>query len=111
MKSIRLLNTSLQLSTEGGMSTSWDDEVCGANACVNIEEMDSGQFRHSMDIPSPYFKFIIGKKGETKRRLETETETQVTIPGHGKEGPIGKSNVTSKPHLSDLPEQKILTLA
>ncbi|XP_064615101.1 activating signal cointegrator 1 complex subunit 1-like [Liolophura sinensis] len=50
--------------------------------------MDSGQFRHFMDVPSPYFKFLFGRKGETKRRLETETETQLTIPGHGKEGPI-----------------------
>lgn len=54
-----------------------------------VEETDSG-FRYEMNIPSAYFKFIIGKKAETKRRLENETATQIRIPKQGQDGPIGK---------------------
>ena len=42
-----------------------------------------------MDVPSAYFKFIIGKKGETRKRIENETKTQVRIPKQGEEGEIG----------------------
>lgn len=42
-----------------------------------------------MDIPSALFKHIIGRKGETRRRIETETSTQLRIPKAGTEGPIG----------------------
>ena len=43
-----------------------------------------------MDVPSAYFKFIIGKKAETKKRIENETKTQLRIPKQGEEGEIGK---------------------
>ena len=65
----------------------YEDEVCDDD--FNIEELESG-FQLRLDIPSAYFKFIIGKKGESKRRLESETGTQIRIPKQGTEGDIGK---------------------
>lgn len=35
-------------------------------------------------------RYIIGKKGETKKRLETETRTSISIPKPGVEGEIGE---------------------
>lgn len=39
-------------------------------------------------------RYIIGKKGETKKRLETETRTSISIPKPGVEGEIGKCSFT-----------------
>ena len=35
-------------------------------------------------------RFIIGKKGETKARVEHELKTQITIPRQGQQAPIGR---------------------
>lgn len=37
-------------------------------------------------------RYVIGKKGETKKRLETETRTCISIPKPGVEGEIGELN-------------------
>lgn len=60
------------------------DEPCDT---ANIEQTDKG-FRCSIDVPSVLYKYIIGKKGETRRRLEAETKTTISIPKPGEEGPI-----------------------
>lgn len=36
------------------------------------------------------FRYIIGKKGETRKRLESDTKTSISIPKQGVEGQIGK---------------------
>ncbi|CAG5136613.1 unnamed protein product [Candidula unifasciata] len=61
-------------------STAYNDEVCGLD--VDIEETSKG-FRLKMEVPSAYYKFIIGKKGETRARLQVETHTQIHIPKVG----------------------------
>ncbi|XP_060065477.1 activating signal cointegrator 1 complex subunit 1-like [Ylistrum balloti] len=63
----------------------WNDEVCDFQ--TPIEETENG-FQLSIDIPSALFKHVIGRKGETRRRIENETKTQVRIPKAGQEGPI-----------------------
>lgn len=35
-------------------------------------------------------RYIIGKKGETRRRLESDTKTSISIPKQGVEGQIGE---------------------
>ncbi|KAL2078576.1 hypothetical protein ACEWY4_026261 [Coilia grayii] len=60
------------------------DEPCDIHA---IEQTEKG-FRCSIDIPSVLYKYIIGKKGETRKRLESETKTSINIPKQGMEGPI-----------------------
>jgi activating signal cointegrator complex subunit 1 len=52
------------------------DEVCDLK--TPIEETENG-FQLKLDVPSVFFKHIIGKKAETKRRLETETRTTFPI--------------------------------
>ncbi|CAL8237210.1 unnamed protein product [Boreogadus saida] len=60
------------------------DEVCESHL---IEQTDKG-FRCAIDVPSVLYKYIIGKKGETRRRLESDTKTSITIPKLGIEGEI-----------------------
>ncbi|XP_078055609.1 activating signal cointegrator 1 complex subunit 1 [Mustelus asterias] len=60
------------------------DEPCDS---ALIEQTDRG-YRCAMAVPSALYKHIIGKKGETKRRLETETRATITIPKPGIEGEI-----------------------
>ncbi|KAM9336104.1 activating signal cointegrator 1 complex subunit 1 [Symphorus nematophorus] len=60
------------------------DETCDTNF---IEQTDKG-FRCAIDVPSVLYKYIIGKKGETRRRLEFDTKTSISIPKQGIEGQI-----------------------
>jgi hypothetical protein len=41
-----------------------------------------------------YFPYIIGSKGGTKKRLETETRTRIIVPKMGFDGDIG--NIQNK---------------
>nr|XP_033798246.1 activating signal cointegrator 1 complex subunit 1 isoform X2 [Geotrypetes seraphini] len=60
------------------------DEPCGD---IVVEQTEKG-FQCTLPVPSPLFKYIIGKKGETRRRLESETRTSISIPKPGMEGDI-----------------------
>ncbi|KAL8595369.1 hypothetical protein ACOMHN_024068 [Nucella lapillus] len=63
----------------------YNDDLCDAG--LDIEECSAG-FRVRLHYPSVFFKYVIGKRGETKRRLEMETRTQIRIPKAGQEGEI-----------------------
>lgn len=67
----------------------YEDEICDGGISA-IEQQKDGSYHLALEIPSAYFKFIIGKKGETKRRLENETRTQIKIPRPGAEGDVGE---------------------
>lgn len=76
----------------------YNDEVC-QSGFENLEETENG-YRLAMPVASAYFKFVIGKKGETKKRIENETCTSIKIPRAGQEGDIviqgrDKKGVTS----------------
>ncbi|KAG9485129.1 hypothetical protein GDO78_008302, partial [Eleutherodactylus coqui] len=62
---------------------------CADEPCDDfmIEETEKG-FQSSINLPSQLFKYIIGKKGETKKNLESETHTFISIPRPGMEGEI-----------------------
>ncbi|NXF06458.1 ASCC1 protein, partial [Smithornis capensis] len=60
------------------------DDPCDAAV---VEETEQG-FQCRVEVPSPLYKYIIGKKGETKKRLETETRTSISIPKPGVEGEV-----------------------
>ncbi|XP_065603109.1 activating signal cointegrator 1 complex subunit 1 isoform X1 [Cyrtonyx montezumae] len=60
------------------------DEPCDTFV---VEETEKG-FQCRVEVPSPLYKYIIGKKGETKKRIETETRTSISIPKPGVEGEI-----------------------
>ncbi|KAK6328113.1 hypothetical protein J4Q44_G00000910 [Coregonus suidteri] len=61
-----------------------EQEFCDSHA---IEQTDKG-FRCAIDVPSVLYKYIIGRKGETRRRLESDTKTSINIPKQGVEGQI-----------------------
>lgn len=61
-----------------------DDEICDSHF---IQQIDKG-YRCAIDVPSVLYKYIIGKKGETRRRLEFDTKTSINIPKQGVEGQI-----------------------
>ncbi|XP_033963372.1 activating signal cointegrator 1 complex subunit 1 [Pseudochaenichthys georgianus] len=61
-----------------------EDEACDTKL---IEQTDKG-YRCAIEVPSVLYKYIIGKKGETRRRLESDTKTSISIPKQGVEGEI-----------------------
>ncbi|XP_036428351.1 activating signal cointegrator 1 complex subunit 1 [Colossoma macropomum] len=71
-------------SYSGPVADQCMDEPCDG---VNIEQTEKG-FRCAIDVPSVLYKYIIGKKGETRKRLESETKTSISIPKQGVEGQI-----------------------
>ena len=60
----------------------------------DIERMDNGNYRAVLKISSAFFPQIIGKGGQTKNRLETDTKTKIVIPRKGQEGDIIVTGVT-----------------
>jgi len=64
------------------------DESCTVDAIDDIESTAAG-YQLKIQLPSVFFKYIIGKKGETKKRLESETRTQIKVPRQREEGDIG----------------------
>ncbi|KAM6896843.1 activating signal cointegrator 1 complex subunit 1 [Xenentodon cancila] len=65
------------------------EEIAENEPCEGhfIEQTDRGH-RCAIDVPSALYKYIIGKKGETRRRLESDTKTSISIPKQGIEGQI-----------------------
>lgn len=63
----------------------WEDEACDA---LGLVEKTGEGYRLCMEVPSLLYKFIIGKRGETKRKIEKETGTQIMIPRQGEEGDV-----------------------
>ncbi|KAG9345951.1 hypothetical protein JZ751_007766 [Albula glossodonta] len=71
-------------SYAGPDTTQSGDEPCDT---LSLEQTEKG-YRYAMDVPCVLYKYIIGKKGETKKRLESETRTSISIPKQGVEGQI-----------------------
>lgn len=62
-----------------------DDEACDVSE--SVERTEQG-YRLSVEIPSSLFKFILGRRAETKKKIEKETNTQIMVPRQGEEGDI-----------------------
>ncbi|XP_070707584.1 activating signal cointegrator 1 complex subunit 1 [Pempheris klunzingeri] len=71
------------------MGSHESEDLAADETCDNhfIEQTDKG-YRCAIDVPSVLYKYIIGKKGETRRRLEFDTKTSISIPKQGVEGQI-----------------------
>jgi len=54
----------------------------------------------SLSIPNAFFKYIIGSRGDTKKRLEHETKTRIQIPGRGQDGDVVITGNDSRSVLS-----------
>nr|XP_054770695.1 activating signal cointegrator 1 complex subunit 1-like [Lytechinus pictus] len=59
----------------------YDAEMTDTVSCDPLEmEKTKEGFRLTIDVPSKFFGYIIGVKGETKKRIEQETRTQIHVP-------------------------------
>ncbi|XP_053685087.1 activating signal cointegrator 1 complex subunit 1 [Sabethes cyaneus] len=65
-------------------------------ADYEIQICEGGKFQTSFHVPSVFFAMIIGSKGTTRRRLETETKTQIVVPRQGTEGDITVKGASRK---------------
>lgn len=66
----------------------YEDEVCDGL----LKETSRGFMTELKDVPNVLYKFIIGRGGEMKKRIEGDTDTRISIPGLGQMGHIGKVN-------------------
>ncbi|XP_076809627.1 activating signal cointegrator 1 complex subunit 1-like [Clavelina lepadiformis] len=65
----------------------WDDEP-DCQEEENVTKNSKGLYETALQIPSSFFKYIIGNRGDMKKRLEHETKTKIQIPGKGQEGDV-----------------------
>jgi activating signal cointegrator complex subunit 1 len=66
-----------------GEEDDYDDLACelGENDFFEIETIENGsKFQLKVHIPQAFHSQIIGSKGATKKRLEQETSSQITVP-------------------------------
>ncbi|KAF6215121.1 hypothetical protein GE061_009870 [Apolygus lucorum] len=61
---------------------------CDVDHEDSIEELEGGRFRLAFHVAKTYFPYIIGSRGATKKRLESETRTRISIPKPGIDGDI-----------------------
>ncbi|XP_049710776.1 activating signal cointegrator 1 complex subunit 1 isoform X6 [Loxodonta africana] len=60
------------------------EEPCDAYVVVQTQQ----GFQCTVSAPSLLYKHIVGKRGDTKKKLEMETKTSISIPKPGHEGDI-----------------------
>lgn len=80
-----------------GHKNTYEDEDCSLDyndseseeedQCV-IESIDGRKYKTAFHIARTYFPFIIGTKGATRKRLESETKTHIIVPKFGQDGDI-----------------------
>ncbi|XP_049291536.1 activating signal cointegrator 1 complex subunit 1 [Anopheles funestus] len=54
----------------------------------DIEVTNNGKYQTSFHVPSALYAMIIGVKGQTRQRLETETKAVIRVPKQGTTGDI-----------------------
>ncbi|XP_018021585.1 activating signal cointegrator 1 complex subunit 1-like isoform X2 [Hyalella azteca] len=64
-----------------------DSEACEEEASeaseFPIDRLQSGLYRTAWHVPSAFYAYLIGRKGDTRRRLEAETQSNISIPQRG----------------------------
>lgn len=73
----------------GDVMDEYEDEIgCpqdGINECQYEIISTQSKFSASFHVASAFFPILIGKKGSTKKRIESETQTRISIPKQGVE--------------------------
>jgi len=59
------------------------DDGSGRPEQHDVQELANGKFSVKMQVASAFYPMIIGKKGASKKRIEHETRTRVSIPRQG----------------------------
>lgn len=60
----------------------------------DIIETDTDRFKTAFHVPNVFYGLIVGAKGTTRKRIETETKTTVKIPRSNVDGDIEISGLT-----------------
>uniref|UniRef100_A0A8D2JP45 Activating signal cointegrator 1 complex subunit 1 n=1 Tax=Sciurus vulgaris TaxID=55149 RepID=A0A8D2JP45_SCIVU len=60
------------------------DEPCDA---YEVEQTPQG-FRSTVSAPNLLYEHIVGKRGDTRKKIEMETKTSISIPKPGQDGEI-----------------------
>lgn len=63
-----------------------------------VQELSNGFFKITLNIPSVFFKYLIGKEGKTRSMIEKDTKSSLKIPRRGELGPVVVQAATRK-HL------------
>lgn len=66
----------------------FDDDAAEEDTENYQIESINGRYSTSFHVPSQLFGCIVGAKGTTRRRIETETTSQIQVPKQGNEGDI-----------------------
>ena len=64
-----------------------------------VQELSNGFFKITLNIPSVFFKYLIGKEGKTRSMIEKDTKSSIKIPRRGELGPVVVQAATRK-HLT-----------
>ncbi|KRZ33421.1 Activating signal cointegrator 1 complex subunit 1 [Trichinella pseudospiralis] len=65
-----------------------ENEICEGLEGVVITEETTESVLATMNIANSYFCYIVGRKKETKLRLEKETNTKITVPNQEERLPV-----------------------
>lgn len=70
------------------------DQFAAEETQIEFEEANlknsAAKWKVKMEIAADYLKFIVGRQGETKRRIESQTKTEIQIPRINQHGPTCK---------------------
>lgn len=89
------------MEDQGSVCSEEDSEID-----IEIESHDSC-FKHSFYVPKAFYSHIIGTKGTTRKKLESETKATIDVPKKGQDGNIvitgrDRNAVISARHRIDL---------
>ncbi|XP_071532818.1 activating signal cointegrator 1 complex subunit 1 [Panulirus ornatus] len=85
----------------GFEDTVYQDEIecSGEQVDFQVEQLNNGKFQTSFPVANTYISYVIGAKGATKKRIESETYTLIRFPGRGQSGDVvvtGKDMKTTR---------------
>jgi activating signal cointegrator complex subunit 1 len=80
------------------------------NAKYVVEKIEGGFKARATNIPASFYPLIIGGKGSTKKRLETETNTKIIIPRINEKGEIVVRGSKQKDVLTALRRMDLMCL-
>ena len=66
----------------------YSDNETDPQSVEEVVPVESG-YLLKMDIPSVFYKYIIGKGGAVKRDIERDTDCSIHIPRQGEVGLVG----------------------
>ncbi len=74
---------------------------------AGLSQLANGSWQLVLPLPCQLFPALIGRRAETKKRLEVDTRTQMTVPRQGTQGPV---TVTGRDRRGVLAARSQITL-